>query len=313
MLIDEIQVIFKGGNGGNGKVSFGKMAKSGPDGGNGGDGGDLYIVGASDLTLLNQFSAKPFISAVDGIPGDKKKMSGHSGKDIEVKLPIGTHLKDLETRQEWDLRRPGQKMLLCKGGQGGLGNWEFRSPTLTTPKFAKKGEVGQTRNLQLTLKLLADYGLIGFPNAGKSSLLKELTNAQPKIAGYAFTTLSPNLGVLGDKIIADIPGLIEGAHEGKGLGIKFLKHIEKVELLLHCISSESLDPVSDYKTIREELAAYNSKLLAKKEVIFLTKTDLITVKEVKERIKKLAKVSDSVLPVSIHDFESIQKLKQLLG
>ncbi|MEK7526594.1 MAG: GTPase ObgE [Patescibacteria group bacterium] len=313
MLIDEIEVTFKGGDGGNGKVSFGKMAKSGPDGGNGGDGGDLWVESASDLTLLNRFSAQPFVESHNGRHGDKKKMSGLAGDDITVYLPVGTTIIDTESNEQADLDKVGKRILLCKGGKGGDGNWEFRGPTNTTPLYAQKGEKGQLRHLKLILKLISDYGLIGFPNAGKSSLLAELTNANPKVANYAFTTLSPNLGVLNKKIIADIPGLIEGAHEGKGLGIKFLKHIEKVRLLLHCISSEAEDVVADYRTIREELGSYNKELLTKKEIILLTKTDLLDKKQVDERLKKLAKLGLEVIPVSIHDPASIDKLVTILG
>jgi GTPase len=312
MLIDEIQVIFKAGNGGNGKMSFGKMLKSGPDGGNGGDGGDLYIKAASDLTLLNQFSAKSVWEAPNGVHGGKTKMFGGNGKDLTILLPVGTNIKDLDTGEEWDLKKTGQEIFLCKGGKGGKGNWELRSSVNTTPLYAQKGEPGQKRNLQLTLKLIADYGLIGLPNAGKSSLLKELTNANPKIANYAFTTLSPNLGVWDGKIIADVPGLIEGAHEGKGLGIRFLKHIEKVGLLLHCISCQSQNISKDYETIRQELGSYKKSLLRKKEVILLTKTDLVESSEIKAKIKDLSKFSDTVIPVSIHDFESIENVKKML-
>lgn len=313
MLIDEIEVLFQGGKGGNGKVSFGKMAKSGPDGGNGGDGGDLYILPSSDLTLLNQFSAKPEIEVFDGVAGDKKKLTGARGKDMYIHMPIGTHIGDIDTGEQWNLESLDTQILICRGGKGGLGNWEFRGPTNTTPRYAQKGQKGQVRRLQLTLKLIADYGFIGFPNAGKSSLLAELTNANPKVANYAFTTLSPNLGTLDGKILADIPGLIEGAHEGKGLGIKFLKHIEKVGLLLHCISSESIDVLKDYKTIRQELESYNKDLLNKKELLILTKTDLVEEKEVIEKVKLLKKVNKDILPVSIHDFDSIEKLRSFLG
>lgn len=313
MLIDEIEVNFKGGDGGNGKVSFGKIARSGPDGGNGGDGGDLYLEASSDLTLLNQFSAKNKFQAENGGDGDKKKMSGLNGENITILVPTGTNIKDLDTGEEWNLEIPHEKLLLCKGGRGGRGNWVFRSPTNTTPRYAQSGERGKNRNLKLTLKFIADLGLIGLPNAGKSSLLKELTNANPKIANYAFTTVSPNLGVMEDgKIISDIPGLIEGAHEGKGLGIKFLKHIEKARLLLHCISSESSDVLKDYEAVRKELGSYNKLLLDKEEIILLTKSDLVTPIELKKKIKELSKLLRIIIPVSVHDYESLEVLKKAL-
>lgn len=313
MLIDEVEVNFKGGDGGNGKVSFGKMAKSGPDGGNGGDGGDLFVEASSDLTLLNQFSAKSNFQAEDGIPGGSDKMSGHNGSDIIIFVPTGTNIKDLDSGEEWNLEKPHEKILLCKGGKGGKGNWVFRGPTNTTPRYAQSGERGVNRHLKLTLKFIADLGLIGLPNAGKSSLLKELTHANPKIANYAFTTVSPNLGVMENgKIISDIPGLIEGAHEGKGLGIKFLKHIEKARLLLHCISSESKDVLKDYEAVRNELGSYNKLLLEKEEIILLTKSDLVTQVELKKKIKELSKLERIIKTVSVHDYESLESLKKVL-
>jgi GTPase len=314
MLIDEIEVIFKGGDGGNGKVSFGKMAKSGPDGGNGGNGGDLYLEASSDLTLLNQFSAKNKFQAEDGIPGGSDKMSGHNGSDIVIFIPTGTNIKDLDSREQWNLEKNHERICLCRGGRGGRGNWVFRGPTNTTPMYAQSGEKGKTRHLLLTLKYIADLGLIGLPNAGKSSLLKELTNANPKIANYAFTTVSPNLGVMEDgKIISDIPGLIEGAHIGKGLGIKFLKHIEKARLLLHCLSAESKDLLKDYEAVRNELGSYNKLLLEKEEIILLTKSDLVTPEELKIKIEELSKLKKTVIPLSIHDYESLEALKKALS
>jgi len=313
MLIDEIAVVFKGGDGGNGKVSFGKISKSGPDGGNGGDGGDLYLEAASDLTLLNQFSAKDEFQAQNGEPGGQNKMSGAKGSDIVIFVPFGTNIKDVQTLEEWNLEKVHERILLCKGGVGGKGNWEFRSPTNTTPTYAQSGERGQKRKLFLTLRFIADFGLIGLPNAGKSSLLKELTNAKPKIASYAFTTLSPNLGVMENgKIITDIPGLIKGAHLGKGLGIRFLKHIEKVRLLLHCISSDSKDVIKDYQAVRNELGNYNELLLTKKEIILLTKSDLLDSSELKKKLKELSKTTKTVIKLSIYDHQSLEAFKKVL-
>lgn len=313
MLIDEVEVTFKGGNGGDGKMSFGKISRSGPDGGNGGDGGNLYVEAASDLTLLNQFSAKDEFQAQNGGFGGQKKMTGARGSDMVLFIPMGTTVKDTRTSQEWNLEKVGEKTLLCHGGIGGKGNWELRSSTNTTPKFAKRGGKGQERKLLLTLKFIADFGLIGLPNTGKSSLLAELTNAKPKIANYAFTTLSPNLGMTENgKVIADIPGLIEGAHLGKGLGIKFLKHIEKVRLLLHCIAADSKDVTDDYKIVRQELGNYNRALLDKEEIILLTKSDLVVPSELKKKLKELSKTTKAVLKLSIHDHQSLEALKKVL-
>jgi GTP-binding protein len=307
MLKDYVEVIFEGGHGGSGIISFGNKARSGPDGGNGGDGGDLYVRATSDITLLNQFSAKNEIEAPRGMPGGKNKRSGKSGEDLEIMLPVGTSIIDKKSGDViLELTQINQRELLCKGGLGGRGNFEFRSPRNTTPEYAQKGMSGAKLEAILSLKLIADFGLVGLPNAGKSSLLNELTNSKVKTGNFAFTTLSANIGKLGDKFIADIPGLIEGASVGRGLGIGFLKHIEKVSVILHCIASDSIDPQKDYKTIRDELGAFNSSLLKKPEIILLTKSDLVE----KNSLPKFK--NKKVLPISIHDFDSLEKLKKLL-
>lgn len=312
MLIDIAEVIFKGGNGGNGRVSFRKNMK-GPDGGNGGDGGNLYVVAKSDLTLLNQFSRQDIFFAEDGAPGGNNQKSGKKGEDLIMYLPVGTSIIERRTGREIiDLKEVGQKELVSKGGIGGHGNWEYRSTDEPVPKRAEPGTKGESKELTLSLKLIADFGLIGLPNAGKSSLLNEITNANAKTANYEFTTLEPNLGVFNKKVLADIPGLIEGASEGRGLGIGFLKHIEKVGVLLHCISSESKDVLKDYETVRNELKSFNPKMIEKKEIILLTKTDLSNKEHVKESINKLKGKSDQIIPVSINDWESIEDLKRLL-
>jgi GTP-binding protein len=313
MLVDEVKTIISGGDGGEGKVSFGKIAKSGPDGGNGGDGGDVSVVASSDLTLLKQFLAKPKIKAQDGFRGDIKKMSGKNGESLILELPVGSHLVDKKTKEEFELKEIGEVLLLCKGGAGGIGNFDLRSSRNTTPMKTVLAKKGQVRRLKITLKFIADYGLIGLPSAGKSSLLNELTNANVKTAPYHFTTLSANLGVLPNKkIIADIPGLIEGASEGKGLGINFLKHIQKVSTLLHCISTESKNPLEDYKVIRTELEKYSKELLGKEEIILITKSDLISKKELETIKKVINKINKKILVTSIHDEESIESLSKLL-
>lgn len=303
MLLDKVDVTFKAGDGGNGIVSFKKIGR-GPDGGNGGKGGDFYIVVSSDLTLLNQFSRKSLIAAEKGVDAGNNIRYGRKGEDIEVTLPLGTVLINKDTGEEiLELTKIGEKIKLLKGGTGGMGNYEFRSARNTTPMYAQKGQSAEVLNLTLNLKLIADYGLIGLPNSGKSSLLNELTGANAKTANYAFTTISPNLGVLNSKIIADIPGLIEGASTGKGLGINFLKHIEKVKVLIHCIDSTSEDFNKDYETVRNELSKYNKEMLKKKEIILLTKSDLISDKR---KFK-------NAIPISIYDFESLETLKKLLS
>lgn len=303
MLVDKAEITVRGGHGGAGCVSFGFLRRSGPDGGNGGKGGDLYIRSTSDLTLLNRFISKFDFSAPNGENGTKNKKTGKSGDDIELLVPVGTIVINKETGKVIvEFTKVDQRELIAKGGNGGWGNYEFRSPTRTTPDFAKPGLPGEKFDIILNLKLIADYGLIGLPNAGKSSLLNELTRAQAKTANYPFTTLTPNLGAIGSKFIADIPGLIEGASVGKGLGIEFLKHIEKVKVLLHCISAESGDLDRDYKIVRNEMGKYNKELLNKKEIIIITKSDLAS---------KNIRFKKSIL-VSIHDWDSIESLKKLL-
>lgn len=312
MLVDTAEVTFKGGDGGRGKTSFRKN-KKGPNGGNGGRGGDLYVLAVSDLKLLNQFSSQDEFAAENGGGGGENGKTGKKGVDIEIKLPVGTSIVDQETGKEVvDLVHVGQRELLCKGGMGGLGNEEFKSSLNHTPRYSQPGTKGEVKNLILSLKLIADFGLIGLPNSGKSSLLNELTGAHSLTANYSFTTLSPELGVLQDKVIADIPGLIEGASSGKGLGIGFLKHIEKVEVLLHCISSESKDPVKDYKTIRKELGEFNQSLLTKKEIIVVTKTDMADDTLLENLTGRLKEFGTDLIPTSIHDYDSLERLKKFI-
>lgn len=312
MLIDEVDIILRAGHGGAGKVSFYPKEKAGPDGGNGGRGGDIYIKTTSDLTALNQFSHKKVIESGRGEPGGGFCRSGLAGKDIDITMPVGTVLSDKVTGEEIELNNVGERVLICKGGLGGRGNFEFKSPRNTTPMHAQKGMPGQEKELSVILKLIADFGLIGLPNSGKSSLLNELTAASAKVGSYPFTTLEPNLGVLDGRVIADIPGLIEGASEGKGLGIKFLKHIEKVGLLLHTVSLESEDMARDYLSVIQELKNYNPELIEKKEIILLTKSDLVDKKELENKLKVLKKFKKQIIPVSIYDYESIMELKSKL-
>lgn len=312
MLIDRAEITIEAGHGGAGRVSFGS-GKSGPSGGTGGKGGDFYFRSSSDITLLNQFSSEFSFKAENGEAGGKFNKTGKGGKDLELLVPVGTSIINKETGELiLELTKVDQRELICKGGIGGKGNNEFKSPRRTTPEFAQPGLPGEKFEVILSLKLIADYGLIGLPNAGKSSLLNELTKAKAIVANYPFTTLFPNIGAIGSKFIADIPGLIENAALGKGLGIGFLKHIEKVSVLLHCISTESEDILRDYEVIRGELGKYNKELLNKKEVIILTKTDLVDKKDLNKKIKILNKISKEVYPVSIHDWEAIEKLKSLI-
>lgn len=312
MLIDEVAIIARGGKGGPGRVSFYSKTNGGPNGGDGGKGGDVFVEATSDLYALNRFLSKSEYSGGNGEQGGHNQKSGAAGKDLNLTVPIGTSIID-EKGSETELNELNKKVLLAKGGLGGKGNAFFKSSSNTTPRYAQPGLRGEEKKLKLKLKLIADFGLIGLPNAGKSSLLNELTNAEAKIGGYPFTTLEPNLGMLKKKVIADIPGLIEGASSGKGLGHKFLKHIEKVHLLLHCISSQSEDPVRDYNIIHEELEKYNSKLLEKQEIILITKSDLVEKADLEKKLKTLNKLGKKIIPLSIHNWDSLQELIKILS
>ena len=312
MLIDEVDITITAGHGGKGKVSFGRMLGSGPDGGDGGKGASVYAVATSDLRALIQFSKSKHIEGQNGEPGKSKRQAGKDALDLELSLPIGTHIIDFENKSEIEINDLSQRVLLCKGGLGGRGNFEFRSATNQAPEYAQPGLPGESKNFRLILKLIAKYGLIGLPNAGKSSLLNELTNANATVGAYPFTTLEPNLGVLNKVVIADIPGLIEGASTGRGLGIKFLKHIDKVNSLLHCISAESEDVINDFNVVSQELEKYSQTLSNKKRIILLTKTDLVSMDKISDQLNKLKKLNLEIMSVSIHDFESIQNLKNKL-
>ena len=315
MLIDEVQIIVKAGNGGNGASSFkrnAQTAKGGPDGGNGGNGGNVYFQGINDITALSEFTYKKKITAEDGIKGAKQNLYGRNGKDSIVFLPVGTFVTDLNTNDSFEIINSQNKTLIVRGGKGGRGNNEFKSATNQTPYYAEKGTIGEEKKLLLVLKLIADIGIIGLPNSGKSSLLSVLTRAHPKIGDYPFTTLEPNLGVLEGIVLADIPGLIEGASGGKGLGIKFLKHIEKTKMLLHCIDCQSEDLKKDYEIIRKELIEYDNKLSEKTEIILLTKSDMLSKNQVDKKMSIAKKINKNVYPVSIYNDEELFSLKNLL-
>jgi len=314
MLIDDVTVLITAGNGGNGAATFrrnAQTAKGGPDGGNGGNGGNIYGIPITDLLGLRQFQFKKDVHGEDGGNGAKQKKHGRNGKDIFIPLPIGTRITDVTSQQMWEVTPTTEKILLAKGGKGGRGNTEFKSATNQTPTFAEEGTPGQTRTLRFELLLIADIGLIGLPNAGKSSLLKSLTRANPKIGNYPFTTLEPNLGVMEHIVLADIPGLIEGASKGKGLGTKFLKHIEKTKFLVHCIDSSQEDLVSTYDTVRRELEAYGETLIQKKELVLLTKTDLISKEELEKKERIFSALGKKIFSISIYKPEEIGHIKKV--
>jgi len=302
MLIDDVTIKIHAGNGGKGAVAFNKNLMSlGPVGGSGGNGGSISFEGVSDLSSLGQFRYKKEIRAKNGEDGKGQFNDGADGADLVLKVPIGTVIQKIGKIGTEEVLKIGEKILIAKGGHGGKGNFLFRSPKLTTPKRFQEGLSGEEFKLKLELKLIADVGLIGLPNAGKSSLLNELTEAKSKVANYAFTTLEPNLGVYYDLILADIPGLIEGASSGKGLGIKFLRHIERTKILFHLISAESENPAKDYKTVRGELKAYNEVMLEKTEYLFLSKSDTLPAVDMKKKLSALKKVNKNAIAISIHD------------
>jgi len=311
MLIDEVSITIKAGNGGSGLVHFYRdrwRPKGGPDGGDGGDGGSVYFKAVSDISKLSQFRFQKRFEAQNGDPGGKNQRTGHGGKDLIVEVPIGT-LVTYDNGTSLEFTKIGQTELMAKGGKGGRGNYYFRSATNQTPQEAETGRQTLVKSLHLQLKLIADVGLIGLPNAGKTSLLNELSNADAKVGSYAFTTLEPNLGVTkGGLIIADIPGLIEGASQGKGLGFKFLKHIERTRLIIHCLSSESQDPQKDIEIIRQELQSFSSNLTHKKELLVVTKSDLVSL----DKLTKIKKDTQAVLSTSVLDTDSIKKLSDLI-
>lgn len=312
MLIDSITLTIKAGDGGNGKVSFlrnGQTSKGGPDGGNGGNGGNVYFQGSNNINDLSQFRYKKILKADDGVPGGNKKLFGKNADDLVIKLPIGTNVFDEYRNRSFDITDE-RLILVAKGGKGGLGNTEFKTATKQAPAFAEFGGKGVEKVMHLELKFIADIGLVGLPNGGKSSLLGLLTNAKPKIGNYPFTTLEPNLGMMDEHMIADIPGLIDGAAQGKGLGIKFLKHIEKTKILIHCISAIEEDMTKTYRTVRNEFKNYNEILLEKPEIILITKKDLISQDELDKKIKEMKKINKNVLSSSIYDESSIEELRK---
>jgi GTP-binding protein len=316
MLIDDVTIRVAAGHGGKGAIAFNKnMMALGPAGGSGGKGGSVWAEGVSDLSALGQFRYKKEVVAEDGQEGRGQFRDGHDGKDLVIKVPVGTVAHNETTGEDVEIAHTGAdaRVLLAKGGNGGKGNFLFRSSRNTSPKRSQPGLPGESFTFRLELKFIADVGFVGLPNVGKSSLLNELTQAKSKVANYAFTTLEPHLGAYYGLILADIPGLIEGSSEGKGLGIKFLRHIERTRVLFHCVSAESDSPVKDYRTIRKELGTYSKALLKKPEYLFLTKTDVLGAADIKKKLAALARVNPHAIPVSILDEASMSAVKKILG
>ena len=321
MFTDYVKIIAKAGNGGNGAISFRRekyVAAGGPDGGDGGRGGDIYFEVDPNANTLIDFRYNKKFKAESGKNGEGANKYGRSGEDLTIKVPIGTVIKDAKTERVLaDLSIEGQRELVLKGGRGGKGNSHFATSTRQAPRFAQDGEEGEEKELILELKLLADVGLIGFPNVGKSTFLSRTTSATPKIADYHFTTLEPNLGVVktnyGDSfVIADIPGIIEGASEGTGLGLQFLRHIERTRLLLHVIDasgSEGRNPVDDFEKINAELKKYSEKLSQRKQIIVANKADILQDETLYKNLEKLAREKDmKIFKISAATGEGVSEL-----
>lgn len=280
-MIDEVVIKVQAGKGGDGLVSFRRekyVPRGGPDGGDGGRGGDIIFICSSSVNTLSQFARVKSFKAEDGEPGRRAKRTGKDASDLILKLPPGTIIRE-KIGEKWktlaDLKKEEEQVLICRGGRGGWGNYHFATSTHQTPREANPGVFGQKKTLKLELKLIADIGIIGLPNCGKSTLLARLSSAHPKIADYPFTTLEPNLGVVNGLVFADIPGLIEGASKGKGLGDQFLHHIERTKILVHLIDVTNEDLEKSYQIIRKELADFSPKFLRKKEIIVLNKIDVL--------------------------------------
>ena len=326
-FIDELNIYAEAGRGGDGVVRWREekfIPKGGPAGGDGGRGGDFFITAVRDIGILSQYKAKKKFLAERGENGSNKSLHGKNGEDFILELPVGSIITNLDTEEKWSLLKEGEKFLLLKGGYGGFGNEHFKSSTNTTPMESRPGQEGERGNFHIELELFADIGFVGLPNAGKSSLLNALTNAQAKVGSYQFTTLDPNLGDFYGYTIADIPGLIEGANMGKGLGVKFLRHIKRTKMLAHLVSFENENMMKSYKEIRKELEKYDKNLslkedglASKEEIIILTKTDVVDdPKVIKKKIaefRKLAPASKGgVFTISLFDDKMIKEFKNEL-
>ena len=320
-FLDQAKIYIKAGNGGSGSASFRRekfVEYGGPDGGDGGDGGSIIVQSDRNLNTLIDFRYAQHFKAQHGKSGSKRNKTGANGGDLILKVPLGTQIYEEDNNTLiYDFTKNKEKYLVASGGKGGLGNTRFKSSTNRAPRKKTNGKLGEEFWIWLQLKVIADIGIIGKPNAGKSSLLAALTRAKPKIANYPFTTINPNLGVsyYGGKEItlADIPGLVEGAHKGVGLGDKFLRHIERCKILLHLIDLSEDDLLNSYKKIKSELSNYDKDLIKKKEIIFFNKSDLLDDNKINEKLKEFKKkIKTKYEVVSVYSNKDIQKIKKLL-
>ncbi len=320
MFVDKVKVGVRAGNGGNGAVSFRHekfIDRGGPDGGDGGDGGDIVLVASRNQNTLANFRFQKTLKAADGQNGSKQRKHGRSGADLEVPVPVGTVVTDEDGEQLADLGNDGDRVVIAYGGKGGFGNAHFVSSIRQAPRVAERGEEGEGFEATLELKMIADVGLVGLPNAGKSTLLSVISNARPEIANYPFTTLTPNLGVVDidsetSLLFADIPGLIEGASQGKGLGDEFLRHVERTKVLIHLIDAYNDDIGEAYKTIQKELQAYAVDLSKRPQIVVMTKIEGLDDEIVQDRIKELHNVVPKNTPIGSISAQSGQGIKDLL-
>ena len=320
-FLDQAKIYIKAGNGGSGSASFRRekfVEYGGPDGGDGGNGGSVIIQSDRNLNTLIDYRYAQHFKAAHGVSGSKRNKTGANGNDIVLKVPVGTQIYEEDNNTLiYDFIKNKEKYLVAAGGRGGLGNVRFKSSTNRAPRKKTNGKIGEEFWIWLQLKVIADIGIVGLPNAGKSSLLAGLTRAKPKIANYPFTTINPNLGVTyydnKEITLADIPGLVEGAHKGVGLGDKFLRHIERCKIILHLIDITEDNLVQNYKKIKLELSAYDKVLLKKKEIIFFNKSDLLKKNEITKKIKEFEKkIKKKYEVISIFDQKDIQKIKKIL-
>ncbi len=315
MFVDELTIYAKAGDGGPGVVRWRQekfKPMGGPSGGDGGRGGDVFVRAVKDLNQLAKYTGNKNFIAEDGVAGMKDSLTGKNGDTLYIDVPVGSRVTDIDRKRSFELTEAGQCERILKGGGGGLGNEHFKSSTNQSPTESTQGHNGEAGSFLIEISLMVDVGLVGLPNAGKSTLLNALTNATSRIGAYPFTTLEPHLGDMYGFIIADIPGLIEGAAEGKGLGHKFLRHVSRTKMLLHLVSLESETPENDYYTILNELSQYDKSLVEKEQWIVLTKKDLVEQAKIDRVVNALAKTENRVLVVGQNDPDSYKLLRDSL-